>query len=429
MKRGLQAVAVGWMSVVLAACGGGGGGGGSACADGDIHASFSYPDGLMGKVGSPATTVPAVSGVPASCNDALRFALSSGTLPPGMALDARTGVVAGTPTASGRFLFEVKMTVSSFSGSLSGGVEANINDLAAYGFSGWEVMTTGAPFLDDFRLATFAGKLYAVSRGFYSHGVETYESTDGGAHWTQLMIPGPLGDLRAFALASDAAGIYLSGGSDGSTVNSGVWRFDGTAWTQRTAAGAFTAREHHAMVSHAGALYILGGRSGMTFFEDTWKSVDGGVTWTLASATGFQPRYDFCAVSDGAGAMLVTGGHFLTGLESGTTVRNAVFRSTDGASWTGLPVSGTSPVMTTIRTHSGACAMLGNRIVYVGDSPGFSADSSFTVSSDDGVTWNYEPHHATAFGGMTPGGASLGGRVYVSSGSGTSQRTVTRSVP
>jgi hypothetical protein len=154
------------------------------------------------------------------------------------------------------------------------------------------------------------------------------------------------------------------------------------------------------------------------------------MTWTLASASGFQPRYDFCAVSDGAGSMYVMGGSFFVGLKTdGGTVANAVFRSTDGSNWGGLPVASTSPVMATLETQSGACAMLGNRIIYVGARPGFSSSSSTTVSSADGLSWNFEPQHPTAFLGATPGGVALDGRVYVTSGSGTTERTVTRSVP
>lgn len=432
MKRVSQGMTTWLLTFLIVACGGGGGGAssGDACAAGDIRASFSYRGGLQGNVGTPASSTPTVSGVPASCISAMRFALSNGTLPTGMVLDYRTGVVAGTPTKSGQFFFEVRMTVNDFAGFLSGSVTANINDTSVYTFGSWEVMTKLAPFLEDFRIGSLAGKLYVVSRGFYSHVVETYVSTDGGATWTLLPIAGPAGDLRGFALAFDTTGIYLSGGSDGTTVNSGVWRFDGTAWMQVTAAGAFTARERHAMVSHAGALYILGGRAGLTFFEDTWRSSDNGATWALASASGFQPRYDFCALSDGAGSLFVLGGKFLSGLSTASgVVSNAVFRSSDGSTWTGMPVSSTSPVMTTLLTHSGACAMLGNRIVYVGDSPGFSADSSSTVSSLDGVVWNYEPHHPTALYGLSPGGVALGGRVYVTAGSGTSERTVARTVP
>jgi hypothetical protein len=431
MMRMLPGIAC-LLALFLCACGGGGGGSGTLgvtpCVEGGERASFSYPGGLAGVVGTPTSATPAVSGVPSFCTGAKHFDLASGTLPPGMALDAQTGIVSGTPTTSGPFTFEVRMTVQNFSGSLSGNVVASINNPAAFTFRSWEVMTTNAPFLDDFQLGVLGGRLYAVSRGFYSHVVETYESTDGGANWNLLPGPGPTGDLRGFALASNANGIYLSGGSDGTSWNSGVWRFDGTAWTRLTAAGAFPARERHAMVSHAGALYILGGRAGLTFFEDTWRSDDGGTTWRLTAATGFQPRYDFCALSDGAGAMYVMGGKFFIGMvTTGGTVNNAVFRSTDGSSWSGLPVSATSPVVTTIMTHSGACAMLGNRIVYAGDGPNLSGSS--TASSTDGVSWVFEPHNSLGLSGLSAGGVALGGRVYVTSGSGTSQRSVTRTVP
>ena len=416
----------------LLACGGGGGGGSvgdSACADDDIRASFYYPDGLMGHAGVRLSTEPTIRGVPGGCKGAMRFELASGSLPPGISLDGRSGKVTGTPATSGQFFFDVRMSVQNFSGFLAGGVTAIINDTAAYTFTAWESRTTSAPFLEHFRLGTIGSRLFAVSRGPYSGAMETYESTDGGATWDLLEVVGPSGNLRGFALASAPGAIYLSGGSQGRVVRSAVWRFDGEQWTQMTPEGAFPARENHAMVSHGGALYILGGRAGSTVLEDTWTSTDDGVTWTLASARGFEPRQGFCAVSH-QGALYVLGGPGArTWLQRGDKVFNAVFRSTDGRSWTGLEVSSTSPLMTTLETQSGACAVLGKRIVYVGDGPVFFKDGSATVGSVDGVNWSYEPHHPTAFNGITPGGVALGGRVYVSAGSGTSERTVARSVP
>jgi hypothetical protein len=432
MQSFLRMLATGLLAGMVASCGGGGGGGagGSACASGNIVATFSYPAGLNGNVGTMLTATPQISGVPASCTGSLNFAVDSGILPSGMTLNSSTGVISGVPTAGGVYLFNIRMTVNNFSGFLSGGVNANINNIAGYSLAGWERMTDNAPFTDDFRIGYVGTRLYMVVRGFYSHIIETFESTDGGATWTNLAIAGPSGDPKEFALAFDGTHIFFSGGIDGAgTLSSQVWRFDGSSWTQMTAAAAFPARARHKTVSHSGTLYVLGGRSGATSLGDTWKSTDSGASWTLVSASGFNPRFGFCAVSDGAGFIYVIGGrHLLPPQPPGvSTSYNDVWRSANGASWTSLPVSSTSPLMAAVSTQSASCAYHAGRIFYMGDAVQLQGLSS-TVSSADGTTWAFEPH-TNDLSGITPGAVTLGGRIYVSAGSGTSQRRVLRSTP
>ncbi|MGZ4509057.1 MAG: Ig domain-containing protein, partial [Blastococcus sp.] len=64
-------------------------------------------------VGSPYAYTFAASGSPAPT-----FAVSSGSLPPGLALDPRTGVLSGTPTTAGTSTFTVTATNSA--GTVSG---------------------------------------------------------------------------------------------------------------------------------------------------------------------------------------------------------------------------------------------------------------------------------------------------------------------
>jgi hypothetical protein len=67
----------------------------------------------------PESTAPATTGAPYSLQmttsipDAKTFAITGGALPPGLAIDGATGLVAGTPTTSGTYAFTVYSKVTS----------------------------------------------------------------------------------------------------------------------------------------------------------------------------------------------------------------------------------------------------------------------------------------------------------------------------
>ena len=92
----------------------------------------------------PESTAPATNGtlyslqMTASVPDAKTFSISSGALPPGLAIDATTGLIAGTPTTSGTYAFTVYAKVNADARSDTKSLGIVVRDPLT--------ITTGAPF-------------------------------------------------------------------------------------------------------------------------------------------------------------------------------------------------------------------------------------------------------------------------------------------
>ena len=80
---------------------------------------ISINQGLAKLTLGPESTTPGTRGVAyslqmtANIADPKTWVINSGTLPPGLAINSATGLISGTPTASGQFTFEVKATMNS----------------------------------------------------------------------------------------------------------------------------------------------------------------------------------------------------------------------------------------------------------------------------------------------------------------------------
>jgi hypothetical protein len=111
-----------------------------------------------------------------------------------------------------------------------------------------------------------------------------------------------------------------------SSDNGVSWSFSRANVSMRDSGGAVATSD--------GTYYIVGGAdptNSLTVFRDVWKSIDGGVTFTLATATSaFTPRLFFSLLQDAAGRMLIVGG----AAQSSGSPLNDVWTSTNGATWT-----------------------------------------------------------------------------------------------
>lgn len=410
------------LAALVSACGGGGGGGGgNSCSGGqNVYTSLSYSNLTLSlNVGTAFTPkVPSTPGIPAACMDSRRFAISSGSLPPGVSINSSTGVISGAATSGGYYTYQVSVTLTGFTGSVASGFGDIVHDQAAYTFQAWGSSNSGIPFLNDFRLDAISTTFIVTSAGFYSNLMDTFTSTDG-VSWQQSLATGPTPLTRYFSTVSDGTSVYLSGGVTASNnYTNHVWKFDGTSWSQITAAAQFPARKGHAMAKLGGNLYVIGGENASGLLGDVWRSADDGVNWTQVATPFSGPgltRTQVCAVTFN-NKLVVMGGKDLM-----STRFTEVWQSPDGVTWSqvSLPQGSAFRELARLGAVSQQCATMNGRVYYLG--------MDQTVSSANLIDWQFEP--ANLMPSQAPGAVSINGKIYAIDGMGTSQRTVYNTIP
>lgn len=139
--------------------------------------------------------------------------------------------------------------------------------------------------------------------------------------------------------------LWVIGGQSGSAYKNDIWSSDdGKSWTQVSVTGTqFSGRAYHQVVtSNIGGsekLWLIGGFDGTSSKNDVWSSTDG-ATWTQSTLSGtpFSARQGHGLVAaniDGSEKLWLIGGF------DGTKYKNDVWSSTDGANWTQGTLSGT----------------------------------------------------------------------------------------
>ena len=160
----------------------------------------------------PETTTPATAGTPyslqvtASVADPKTFSISGGTLPAGLAIDASTGLISGTPTTAGTYDFTVFAKVNADSRSDSKALEIVVRDPLR--ITGTEPFTparrasgeVGAPF--DAKLGASGGfgtYTWSVSSGELPPGLDLVDGNISGT-------PTAAGSYVFTATVTDAEG-------------------------------------------------------------------------------------------------------------------------------------------------------------------------------------------------------------------------------
>jgi PKD repeat protein len=208
---------------------------------------------------------------------------------------------------------------------------------------------------------------------------DTWRSTDEGATWTEMNASsGWTSRYNQNAVALPDGSIVLMGGNDenglgGDTKD--VWRSmdEGATWTEVNATAGWADRSEHTCVAMPdGSILLMGGLTANGQFgdpsyshmmNDTWRSTDGGATWTMTNASGpWVARRTFSAVALPDDSVVIMGGDTPTNYWL-----NDSWRSTDfGASWTRLPDPGWSPRywQTSVAMPNGTIVLMGGIDLY-----------------------------------------------------------------
>ncbi len=205
---------------------------------------------------------------------------------------------------------------------------------------------------------------------------ETWTLVNGNAAWSARYAPG--------SVVLPDKSIVLMGGrnSTGSFLND-VWRSTdvGATWTEINASAGWSGRSYHTGVALPnGRIVLMGGSNSLgDLLNDTWRSEDGGMTWTCVNqSSGWDPRAFHTSVALSDGSIVLMGG-----INSSSTLLNDTWRSEDGgATWTCVNTSaGWTP-----RSSHASVSLLGGGIVLSGGSDGGGRNDVWR-SDDGGATW------------------------------------------
>lgn len=381
-----------------------------------LHAGGQFAEHDLGSAVS--TGRPIVAGAPAACSGGATYALEGTTLPPGLALDASTGVITGVLSAPGLYSTTVSVSGPLFTDKHEAFLQWQVRDPAAFAWSGWDDGATGGHAIAASAVSlNVLGSRLALTFGGDA-GISTRQSADGGASWA-TDVPAHLPAAQTnFAVADDGGTrLYVAGGRNAAGLLDEVWTFDGTDWQQVAAHAAFGPRQGAQLFSAGGRLFLSGGQSDTANFFDLWRSDDGGQTWiqvTWPGGDALPPASLTCGAQVGASVVMV-GSVFNYG--TGSHPGSIVWSSDDGGvTWSDRTPASTSPFFS-LNGGARQCAVLNEALVVVG-SGGWWNTVVDVVSTGDIDRWAYQPRSDAFLADVpVPGAAVLGGHLHLAFGS------------
>ena len=215
---------------------------------------------------------------------------------------------------------------------------------------------------------------------------DTWRSYDNGSTWTQVN-PAAGWSGRAWhtsVILPDGSIVLMGGETDGDIPLNDTWRSEdgGATWTQVNPGAGWSARySHTSVVLPDGSIVLMGGTDDDVYTNDVWRSPDGGATWTQVSASaGWSERYTHTSVVLPDGSIVVMGG-----ADSADNLMNDVWRSPDGgATWNQVNANaGWNGRFghTSVLLPDGSIVQMG------GSGFPFSLRNDIWRSSDGGATW------------------------------------------
>lgn len=234
------------------------------------------------------------------------WSIVSGSLPTGLTLNTSTGIVSGTPTASGGYTFTAKIVdgigrtdTQAYSVTIATGQPASWSQPA-----GWtNVSLLGAVAQDGSGNSTMPG--YIVAMGTLSTEILDIDTL----LWSSAAIPSTLN-----VSVNGGINCYMSNGDflaiDASAANSETYERSTNTWTPRGAPPRSVAPQWQGGSAAAsnGSTYIFGGfeGSGPTSHIQVLNETSG--SWTLAAATLPIPLWRHTSVTLNDGRILIGGG-------------------------------------------------------------------------------------------------------------------------
>lgn len=230
-------------------------------------------------------------------------------------------------------------------------------------------------------MVSHGGNLYHIGgKNAADTNISVYKSTDNGATWTTILTTAPF--VGSLLILNNAA-VSFNGRIYVLLTDKSIWSSaDGVSWVQNTsdATGGDSTRDGFALIVHDGLLYALFSRAATTTYS-LWRSANGS-SWSSVNGS-----ISTVSMTDNSGFVSLNGILFLiAGMTTGPAALDDVYKSIDnGVTWS---LATNAPGFATRRYPS---AVVYNSKIWVmgGANSGLTATHTAEVwSSTDGITWS-----------------------------------------